>query len=66
MAIGARDAIDKKLAAMYADKQTNNFDITSKVDPELVWQGMKMIAINNRAMINFNNARIAKRTEKIA
>lgn len=51
MAVGPRDAIDKKLINMYADKQTNSFDSTSRLDPEKVWQSMALVAINNRNFI---------------
>ena len=61
MAIGARDGIDKKLTQLYADKQTSNFDIKSKVDPEQVWQGMTMIAMNNKAFMQINNRKFAQK-----
>lgn len=41
---------DKKLALLYAEKQTCNLDSIEKVDPEAVWQGMNFIAMYNKTL----------------
>jgi|GEM_PF-730739 len=49
MAVGARDAIDRKLVQMYAKVQTNNFEQTSKIDPERMMSSMDLMALNNKS-----------------
>ena len=53
MSIVPTDAIDKKLAKMYAQKQTVNLDSKSTLSPEDFWNSMSIIAMNNKAVINF-------------
>jgi hypothetical protein len=45
------NAIDKKLAKMYAEKVTVNLDNKSSLDPEDFWKTMQMIAVTNKAMM---------------
>ncbi len=59
MAVGAKTKMDKKLVSLYTGKQTTNFDTKSSIDPEVIWQGMTVIAMNNKAFLNINNANIA-------
>jgi hypothetical protein len=54
MSIGAKTAIDKKLIQLYAEKQTMQFNESDRIDPEMVWQGMKIIASTNRTFINLS------------
>lgn len=51
MSLCPDNAIDKKLAKMYAEKVTVNLDNRSSLDPEDFWKTMQMIAITNRAMM---------------
>ena len=54
MALASRkDEIDAKLSEMYFDKVTVNLDNTSKLDPEVVWSQMSMLASNYKATINY-------------
>ena len=53
MAVTPTDAIDKKLARMYAQKTTVNLESKSTLTPEEFWNSMSIIAMNNKAVINF-------------
>lgn len=53
MATGLKDSIDKKLTELYASKVTVNLDSKSTLSPEDFWSSMNVIAINNKAMINY-------------
>ena len=53
MAVAPTDSIDKKLAKMYAEKTTVNLDSKSTLSPEDFWSSMSIIAMNNRAVINY-------------
>ena len=46
MALCPNNAIDKKLAKMYAEKMTVNLENRSTLDPEDFWKTMQMIAVN--------------------
>lgn len=48
-----QDVIDKKLSEMYFDKVTVNLNVESKMDPEVFWKSMTMIASNYKATINY-------------
>lgn len=48
-----KDGIDKKLAEIYATKVTVNLDSKSTLSPEEFWSSMSMVAVTNRAMINW-------------
>ena len=52
MALYPNNAIDKKLAKMYAEKVTVNLDNRSSLDPEDFWKTMQMIAVANKAMMH--------------
>lgn len=54
MAFSPNNAIDKKLAKMYAEKVTVNLDNRSALDPEDFWKTMQMIAVTNRAIMHLN------------
>ncbi len=45
--------LDKKLAQLYAEKVTVNLDQKSSISPDVFWQSMQVIAVNNKAFINF-------------
>lgn len=51
MSLCPDNAIDKKLAKMYAEKVTVNLDNRSSLDPEDFWKTMNMVAVANRAMM---------------
>ncbi len=48
-----KDEIDEKLSEMYFDKVTVNLDTTSKMDPEVFWSQMAMVASNYKATMNY-------------
>ena len=52
MALCPNNAIDKKLAKMYAEKVTVNLENRSSLDPEDFWKTMQMIAVANKAMMH--------------
>lgn len=54
MAVAPTHSIDKRLAEMYYEKVTVNLDRTSSLDPEDFWRSMQLIAVNNKAFINYN------------
>lgn len=49
-----RDSIDEKLSEMYFDKVTVNLENTSKLDPEVFWSQMAMVASNYKATMNYH------------
>ena len=53
MAVAPTDSIDKKLAKLYAQKTTVNLDSKSTLSPEDFWSSMSIIAMHNKAVINF-------------
>lgn len=53
MSVMPTDAIDKKLAKLYAQKTTVNLESKSTLSPEDFWSSMSIIAMNNKAVINF-------------
>ena len=52
MAFTPNNAIDKKLAKLYAEKVTVNLENRSTLDPEDFWKSMQMIAVTNKAMMH--------------
>ena len=52
MAFTPNNAIDQKLAKMYAEKVTVNLENRSSLDPEDFWKTMQMIAVTNKAMMH--------------
>ena len=53
---GNKDAIDEKLSEMYFDKVTVNLDSANKLDPEVFWNQMTMVANNYKATMNYHVA----------
>jgi len=53
MAVRPTDSIDKKLAQMYASKVTVNLEAKSTLSPNEFWNSMELIALNNKAVMNF-------------
>ena len=51
MAFTPNNAVDKKLAKLYAEKVTVNLDNKTTLDPEDFWKSMQMIAVTNKAMM---------------
>lgn len=51
--------LDQKLAQLYSEKVTVNLDSKSTLSPNEFWSSMELIAINNKAVINFQTKRIA-------
>ena len=51
MALAPNNAIDKKLAKLYAEKVTVNLENRSTLDPEDFWKSMQMIAVTNKAFM---------------
>lgn len=49
-----RDSIDEKLSEMYFDKVTVNLENASKLDPEVFWSQMAMVASNYKATMNYH------------
>ena len=45
---------DKKLTELYSSQVTVNLESKSTMDPNQFWNSMELIAINHKAMINFN------------
>ncbi len=54
MALCPNNAIDKKLAKIYAEKVTVNLENRSTLDPEDFWKTMQMIAVTNKAMMHIS------------
>ena len=54
MALATKTPIDKRLTELYADKITVNLDCASAISPEVVWQTMQIVAINNKALVKIN------------
>ena len=52
MAVAPNNAIDQKLAKMYAEKVTVNLDNKSTLDPDDFWQAMQLISVTNKAFLN--------------
>lgn len=53
MSVRPTDNIDKKLAQMYATKVTVNLEAKSTLSPNEFWNSMELIALNNKAVMNF-------------
>ncbi len=53
MSVRPTDSIDKKLAQMYATKVTVNLEAKSTLSPNEFWSSMELIALNNKAVMNF-------------
>ena len=57
--MSAVNDLDQKLAQLYSEKVTVNLDSKSTLSPNEFWSSMELIAINNKAVINFQTKRIA-------
>ncbi len=57
--MSAVNDLDQKLAQLYSEKVTVNLDAKSTLSPNEFWSSMELIAINNKAVINFQTKRIA-------
>ena len=53
MSVVSSDPLDRKLASLYLQKTTVNLETKSTISPDEFWNSMSMIAMNNRAMMNF-------------
>ncbi len=53
----AVENFDEKLAELYFEKVTVNLDAKSTLSPNDFWNSMELIAINNKAVINFQMKR---------
>ena len=49
----AKDAVDQKIAELYATKVTVNLEAKSTLTPEDFWSSMQIISCNNKAVMNF-------------
>ncbi len=57
--LSAVNDLDEKLAQLYFEKVTVNLDSKSTLSPNEFWSSMELIAINNKAVINFGTKKIA-------
>ena len=48
------DNFDQKLTELYSSKVTVNLETKSTIDPNKFWNSMELIAVNHKAMINYN------------
>ena len=53
MAVAPTHSIDKELVKHNEKKTTVNLDSKSTLTPEEFWSSMSIIAMNNKAVINF-------------
>lgn len=53
MSVTPTNAIDKRLAQLYLDKVTVNLDRQSPLSADEFWSSMELIAVNNKAFMNF-------------
>ncbi len=53
MAMAAVRDLDSKLAELYSTKVTVNLESKSTLSPTEFWDSMELIAINNKAVMNF-------------
>ena len=51
--------LDEKLAQLYSEKITVNLEAKSSLSPADFWNSMELIAINNKAVMNFSMKRSA-------
>ena len=57
--LSAVNDLDQKLAQLYFEKVTVNLDAKSTLSPNEFWSSMELIAINNKAVINFRTKKTA-------
>lgn len=53
MRMAVVDDLDARLAELYSSKVTVNLEAKSTISPNEFWNSMELIAINNKAVINF-------------
>lgn len=53
MRLAAADDLDQRLAELYSTKVTVNLESKSTLSPNEFWSSMELIAINNKAVMNF-------------
>lgn len=53
MKLAVADDLDARLAELYFSKVTVNLDAKSTITPNEFWNSMELIAINNKAVMNF-------------
>ncbi len=51
--MSAVNDLDQKLTELYFEKVTVNLDSKSTITPNEFWSSMELVAINNKAVINF-------------
>lgn len=57
MILAAANDLDAKLAELYYSKVTVNLEAKSTLSPNEFWSSMELIAINNKAVMNFKSKR---------
>ncbi len=57
--LSAVNDLDQKLAQLYFEKVTVNLDAKSTLSPNEFWSSMELIAINNKAVMNFRTKKTA-------
>ncbi len=57
MRLAAANDLDAKLAELYYSKVTVNLEAKSTLSPNEFWSSMELIAINNKAVMNFKSKR---------
>ncbi len=57
--MSAVNDLDEKLAQLYSEKITVNLEAKSSLSPADFWNSMELIAINNKAVMNFSMKRSA-------
>ena len=63
MAVGARDAIDKKLVQMYANTQTSNLNTVSSVSPDQILNSMTLMSMNNRIFFEMKRTKTERKAD---
>lgn len=53
MKLAVVDDLDARLAELYSSKVTVNLEAKSTITPNEFWNSMELIALNNKAVINF-------------
>ncbi|HIQ88797.1 TPA: hypothetical protein IAA68_03105 [Candidatus Galligastranaerophilus faecipullorum] len=57
--LSAVNDLDQRLAELYSTKVTVNLEAKSTLSPNEFWSSMELIAINNKAVMNFKAKRTA-------
>ena len=56
MSFVQRDILDTTIAEIYSTKTTVNLEAKSTLTADEFWSSMNLIAVNNKAFINFKRA----------